>query len=166
MSCYSGVTNLIYWMRRWLTSGQSLGPLSAQTPRTSPSYLHFLWQSPSTGTHMHVEVRHGLKKTVRTRSKTGVNTDRQVEQQRAAGSPVYLVWSEAQGPQGSTMSIHSLQEASWCQLKDLQLPALTRTKQQNILSSWVCGIFWQYDRKDLKCWTSMDFTRKKTITPG
>lgn len=37
----------------------------------------------------------------------------------------YLVWGEAQRPQGAIMGIYSLQEASWRQLKDLQLSALT-----------------------------------------
>lgn len=45
---------------------------------------------------------------------------------------VYLIWGQAQGPQSSIMSIHSLQEASWGQLKDLQLPALTGKTAQNI----------------------------------
>lgn len=41
--------------------------------------------------------------------KTGVTKDRQTN---AADSQVYLVWGQAQGPQGSIMGVYSLQKAS------------------------------------------------------
>ncbi len=71
-------------------------------------------------------------------------TDREAEKQSAVVRQVYLVWSEAQGPQGSIMSVHSLQEASWGQLKDLQLPALT----ENNKTQWTQTL------------TSKDFTQQ------
>lgn len=49
----------------------------------------------------------------------------QINGQSVGGCLVYLVWGQAQGPQSSVMSIHCLQEASWGQLEDLQLPTLT-----------------------------------------
>lgn len=49
---------------------------------------------------------------VKKESKTGATADKQADRQSAAGSQVYLVWGEAQGPQGSIVGIHRLQEAS------------------------------------------------------
>ncbi|TNN51304.1 hypothetical protein EYF80_038468 [Liparis tanakae] len=45
------------------------------------------------------------------------------------GGLVYLVRGEAQGPQGSFVGVHRLQEAPGGELEDLQLPALSGKQQ-------------------------------------